>query len=376
MTAVDWENRAMAWSNANPPPVGAPAGSRAPTSDEETAEWRDWTARLHAAGLAVMEWPTEWGGAATTVEEALAAKGVLRAAGAPLPLTDIGIGMVGPAIIAHGTAEQQRRHLPGIVDGSTVWTQLFSEPEAGSDLAALRLKATKADDGGWTVSGQKVWNTYAHVAQWGYLLARTGTLDERHRGLTMFMLPMDSPGITVVPIREMTGSADFNEVFFDDVTVSADAVLGEVGGGWAVSMSTLSDERIGIGSLVLVLEAESGRLATIFAELDQDAPVHLLDRFADFLAQTAALKAIVQGKPGAIPDGMEPMVKVMFTEFNVVVHQLALDVIAARPDRVPEGWQHRWADSYLYTRGYTISGGANEVLRGVMAKRGLGLGRV
>jgi alkylation response protein AidB-like acyl-CoA dehydrogenase len=320
-----------------------------------------------------MEWPSRWGGADATSSQILAVKRVLRAAGAPLPLTDVAINMVGPAIMAFGTPEQQQRHLPGIADGSVVWTQLFSEPNAGSDLATLRLRATAQGDGSWVLSGQKVWNTYAHVAQWGYLLARTGGVDERHRGLTMFLVPMDAPGVSIVPIREITGSADFNEVFFDDVRVPAGAVLGEVGKGWSVSMSTLADERAVVGGFVLSLEAESRRLASVLLELGAHA-TPFLPRLTEISAHTAALAAAIQDD--GVPAGMESLGKVEFSEINIALHQLALDVIAANPDGVPDGWQQRWADNYLYTRAYTISGGANEVLRGVMAKRGMELGRV
>lgn len=374
MSLDDWVSRAVAWSDGHPPPAGAPAGSRAPDTPAEEEEWREWGEALHAAGLATMEWSLEHGGAGATPEQAQAVKRVLRAAGQPLPLTDLAINMVGPAIMAHGTPAQRTRYLPGIVAGTDVWTQLFSEPAAGSDLAALRLRARPAPAGGWVLSGQKVWSTYAHVAQYGYLLARTGTQEERHRGLTMFLVPMDAPGVRVVPIRELTGSADFNEVFFDEVHVEADAVLGRVGGGWAVSMATLSDERAGVGGLVIGLEADAARLATVLAGLGP-AALPFRPRLGEVLAETAALAALMEDPPGP-PVGLEAAGKVVFSELNVTLHQLALDVCAAHPEAVPEGWRQRWADNHTYTRGYTISGGANELLRTVMAKRGLGLADV
>jgi alkylation response protein AidB-like acyl-CoA dehydrogenase len=369
-----WERRAIDFINAHKPPVGAAAGSRVPTCEVEEAEWRRWTVHLHQAGLAVMGWPRQWGGAEACTQDVLAVQRVLRAAGAPLPLTDVAINMVGPAIMSHGGTDQQRRLLPDIASGEAVWTQLFSEPDAGSDLAALRTKATPTQDGGWVLSGQKVWNTYASIAQYGYLLARTDPTSQRHHGLTLFLVPMDSPGVKVVPIREITGCADFNEVFFDDVCVPADAVLGTVGCGWQISMDTLADERAVVGALVSSLAAESSRLAEVLTGLVDEAHGEHVARFVTILADISALTAIVEDEPGA-PAGMQALGKVLFSEINVALHQLALDVSAAFPGAVCEGWQQRWADSYLYTRGYTISGGANEVLRNVMAKRGMGLGR-
>jgi alkylation response protein AidB-like acyl-CoA dehydrogenase len=360
-------DRAVAWSNEHPPPIGAPAGSRAPTSPAEEAEWREWGEALHAAGLATLEWPREYGGAGATPAEVRAVKRVLRAAGQPLPLTDVALGMVGPAIMAYGTPEQKERFLPGIAAGTDVWTQLFSEPGAGSDLATLGLRARPGVDGGWVLDGQKVWSTYAHVARYGYLLARTDRQEDRHRALTMFLVPMDAPGVRVEPIRELTGSADFNEVFLDGVRVGPGAVLGEVDRGWAVSMSTLTDERAVVGGLVIGLEADAARLATVLDGLGE-AALPFRRRLGEVLAEIAALTALSEDPPGP-PAGLESTGKVVFSELNVTLHQLALDLCAAHPDAVPEGWQQRWADNHTHTRGYTISGGANELLRTVMGAR-------
>jgi alkylation response protein AidB-like acyl-CoA dehydrogenase len=370
-TVAEWESRAQAWSNEHPPPLGAPAGSRTPSSVAQREEWLAWTAALHASGLATMQWPVEWGGADAGIAETRAVARVLREAGAPGPLSDIGIGMVGPAIIKYGTPEQQAREIPGIAAGTTIWTQLFSEPGAGSDLAALRTRATRQPDGSWLVTGQKVWNTYAHLAARGYLLARTGPPDSRHRGLTMFLVDMDTPGIVVTPIREITGDADFNEVFLDDVRLPAESVIGEVDGGWGVSMSTLSDERTVIGSLVLWVDTELARMTRVMHELGDDAADGLRTRLGELITEVRALVAL-SGR--ALAPGAEAVGKVAYADLNVRVQQLAIDLAGAHPDRVPDGWAHRWSDNYLYTRAYTISGGSNEVMRNVVAKRGLKLG--
>jgi alkylation response protein AidB-like acyl-CoA dehydrogenase len=366
-----FEQRAVEWSNAHPPPVSAPSGSRTPHDEAELAEWSAWTRELHAGGLAVAHWPPRWGGQEAGYAATRAIARVLREAGAPLPLTDVAINLVGPAVMRFGTEAQQTAHLPGIADGSTIWTQLFSEPEAGSDLAALRTRAMPTDGGGWVISGQKVWSTYAHIADWGYLLARTGAQDERHRTLTMFLVPMRAPGITIRPIREITGSEDFNEVFFDGVVLEPDSVLGEVGGGWTVTMGTLSEERRFTGELLLGLEADAGRLARTLAELGDSAAGEHRDELARILGQIAALTALIEADTAA--PGADSMIKIAFSELNVELQRLAVDVAASRPDAVPAAWASRWSDNLLFARAYTISGGANELLRGVVAKRALGL---
>jgi alkylation response protein AidB-like acyl-CoA dehydrogenase len=369
-----WEARAQAWSDENPPPRGAAAGSRAPTSDAERDEWLAWGRSLHAAGLAVLHWPEEWGGEQAAPDEVRAVTRVLRAGGHPLPLTDVAINLVSPAIMQYGTDEQKKTHLPEIADGTAVWTQLFSEPGAGSDLASLRVKATPHPDGGWVLSGQKVWNTYAHVARWGYCLARTGPVDSRHRGLSMFMVPMDADGIRVVPITEMTGDADFNEVFLDDVHLGPECLLGDVDGGWAVSMGTLAAERRVVGGLVLGIEADARRLARLLDELGPRASTAHRVRLGEIYATIEALVTITQ--PGAgFPENFESAGKILFSDLNIALSQLSMDVCAAHPGAAPDGWARRWADNYAYSRGYSISGGANELLRNVLAQRGLGLPR-
>jgi len=372
MSTEAWRDRAIAWIDEHPPPTGAPgSGNRTPASPEEHEAWAAWTRALHEAGLATAHWPARWGGEDASPAEVREITRVLRRAGAPLPLTDVAINLVAPSIMAHGTEAQQEALLPGIRSGEAIWTQLFSEPGSGSDLASLRVRAAPRGDG-FVVDGQKVWNTYAHLATHGYLLARTGEAESRHRGLTMFCIPMDLPGITVRPIVELTGHADFNEVFFDGVELGPDAVLGEVDGGWAVSMGTLGDERRVVGNLVLGLESDVERMADLLGRLDERAEPYRV-RFGVVAAEVAALTAIVEG--GGFPHRLEGAGKIMFSELNIVLGQLGVDLAAAFPDEVPLGWARRWSDAYTYTRGYTISGGANEILRNVIARRGLGLPR-
>lgn len=326
-----------------------------------------WTRALHEAGLAVIRWPRQWGGSDASATDANAVAEVLAAAGAPLPLSDIGINLVGPSIMLAGTEDQRKTHLPPIASGSVVWTQLFSEPDAGSDLAAVRTRA-RPDGPAWVVNGQKVWSTYAHLADWGYLIARTGTMQERHRGLTIFLLPMDSRGIRVRPIRSIAGDFDFNEVFLEDVRLGPEQVLGEPGAGWQIAMGLLTEERHVTGRQVIGLAAEMDRLTSL---IDADENPDFAFLAGELCAEVAALLSLTAAQEAQ--DGLAAMTKIAFSELNIDVHQLALDFTASYRRPVPAGWRHRWLDSYWNTRGYTISGGSNEVLRNVIARRVLGL---
>ena len=208
---------------------------------------RAWQGTLAAAGLAGVTWPAELGGQGLgPVEHVIVGQEIARA-GVPGILDVIGVGMLGPTIIAHGSDEQKNRYLGPMLHGDEIWCQLFSEPAAGSDLAAVQARAVAQDDGGWRLSGQKVWTTNAHFAAYGLLLARTDADVPKHKGLTMFIVPMDAEGVTIRGLRQISGEAEFNEVFFDDVRLEADAVVGGVGNGWGTALTTLMFERLTIG---------------------------------------------------------------------------------------------------------------------------------
>src|SRR6266511_4392866 len=204
----------------------------------------DWNVRLVEAGYVAPHWPKPWGRDANPVQQ-LVIDEELRAAEAPRPLNPIGIGWAGPTLLVAGTQEQQERYLPGILSGSELWCQLFSEPGAGSDLASLTTRAERDGDE-YVVHGQKVWTTFAHVSQYGILLARTYRSAEQHKGISYFVLDMRSPGITVQPIRQMDGNAMFNEVFLDAVRIPANDLVGEENDGWRLAKVTLGNERVSL----------------------------------------------------------------------------------------------------------------------------------
>ncbi|MDN5855001.1 MAG: acyl-CoA dehydrogenase family protein, partial [Actinomycetia bacterium] len=210
--------------------------------------WRQWQQMLFDAGFAGISWPPEYGGQGADAKIRAVFTDETDRAGAPERLNTVGEDFAGPTIIAFGTDEQKERFLRPILTGDELWCQLFSEPESGSDLASLRTRATKVD-GGWRITGQKIWTSRAHLATNAILLARTGGPDlPRHTGISYFLLPLDSEGVTVRPLVHILGEAEFNEVFLDDVFVPDELVLGEVNDGWRVAMATLGFERVGIAT--------------------------------------------------------------------------------------------------------------------------------
>jgi alkylation response protein AidB-like acyl-CoA dehydrogenase len=208
---------------------------------------RAWQRQLAEAGLAGVTWPREYGGQGLGPIEQVIVNQEISSAQVPGILDVIGIGMLGPCLIAHGSEEQKTRFLGPMLHGDEVWCQLFSEPAAGSDLAAIQTRARPTDDGGWALSGQKVWTTNAQFASFGLLLARPDPDVPKHKGLTMFIVPMDAEGVTVRGLRQISGEAEFNEVFFDDVHLDEDAVVGGIGNGWGTALTVLMFERLTIG---------------------------------------------------------------------------------------------------------------------------------
>ncbi|MFI5367143.1 MAG: acyl-CoA dehydrogenase family protein [Candidatus Binatia bacterium] len=210
--------------------------------EEEVAFLRDWQSKLHRGGWCGLAWPREYGGGgATLVEQAIFNEEMARAQ-APEMIGKVGINNVGPTLIAHGTEEQKRRFLPKVLSAEEIWCQLFSEPDAGSDLAGLRTRAEKEGDG-YRLTGQKVWTSYAEFSRWAICLARTEADAPKHKGLTYFIVDMHAPGVKIRPVRQMTGSAEFSEVFLDAVYVPRARVIGIENDGWAVAMNTLAHER-------------------------------------------------------------------------------------------------------------------------------------
>jgi alkylation response protein AidB-like acyl-CoA dehydrogenase len=338
---------------------------------------RDWSRRLHDAGYAGLTWPKEYGGAGAPYSYQAILLEEFALAEAPGHIGVIGLGMAGPTIIAHGTEQQKSRYLAKILSADEIWCQGFSEPGAGSDLASVRTRADLRD-GNFVLNGQKVWSSFAHLADWCILVARSDPESERHAGLTYLIVDMHAPGVEVRPLRQITGEAEFNEIFFTDVDVSGENVLGEIGDGWAVAMTTLLHERGTLGfALTGALDVAVRKLIALARNRGVDDP-GLLDRVAREWIELQALKltnyrALSQLMKTGIPGPEGSVAKLHWSESNQRLTKLALEILGPEAQVVDSdgAWQYQ----QLRSRGNTIEAGTSEILRNIIAERVLGLPR-
>lgn len=365
-----------------------PGGALGPEPDDEDEAFawrRAWQRTLHRGGWGGVHWPKEVGGRGATLSETAIFFEELGRAGAPLPADVLGLLLAGPTLMVWGDSAQKERLLPTILSADETWCQGFSEPDAGSDFAALKTRAVPDPDspGDWIVSGQKVWTSGAQYAKWCMLVARTdpesGTPGgpAKHKGLTYFVLDMESEGVDVRPLVQITGSPEFNEIFLDDVKIPGSAVVGGVGNGWKVALTTLMNERAGLAFFLQVrLRQQLDTLVGIARENGSaDDPI-VADRLADLHVRTEALRlmawkgltAIEQyGQPG--PEGS--LTKWLWSETNQLLVQLAVDIVGG--DALVDG--DPWAYALLRARGNTIEGGTTEIQKNIVAERVLGLPR-
>ncbi|MGI8730895.1 MAG: acyl-CoA dehydrogenase family protein [Solirubrobacteraceae bacterium] len=336
---------------------------------------RAWQGRLAAAGLAGVTWPVEYGGQGLgPVEHVIVGQEIARA-GVPGILDVIGVGMLGPTLIAHGSEEQKSRYLGPMLHGDEVWCQMFSEPAAGSDLAAVQARAVRQEDGSWRLSGQKVWTTNAQFASFGLLLARTDADVPKHKGLTMFVVPMDAAGITIRGLRQISGEAEFNEVFFDDVELAADSVCGPVGGGWGTALTTLMFERltIGLGSESLGYRPERYAAAIAPDEHARRDP-EVRRRLGELCTELLAVKFIGYRMLSALQKGQIPgpeagLAKITTVRSAIAAGDLIADVLG--PEALDE--DSEWAYMISFLPGLKSAGGTEEILRNTIGERVLGL---
>lgn len=359
------------------------AGFRSPDDEHEDRALRRWRADLYEARLLGADWPPEWGGegAAGDPYNDLFLADELAHAGLP-PFTDQ-THLAAFAVLRFGTEAQKRDHLPQIRDGRHTWCQLFSEPGAGSDLASMRTRATRDGDE-YVITGQKVWSSNAEWSDYGFLLARTGSSESRHRGLSAFILPMRSPGIDLRPIREITGTSDFSEVFFNDVRVPTTALLGEEGQGWPIALESLGAERSGIGAGAARLRDMLDALVLLTtAEPAGDDPAFERE-LGDLAARVEVCNLLVRSRLEREAAGRErpqdiTVGKLSYSELNLALAEYGVALQGARSVLVKgdEGTaqQGRWQDEFLYARTYTVAGGASELMRDLLAERALGMPR-
>jgi alkylation response protein AidB-like acyl-CoA dehydrogenase len=366
-----FQDEVRAWIEANHPGP-APHGDEARFAFE-----REWQRKMHAAGWAGISWPKEYGGrGATLIEQALFSEEIARAK-APRPANILGLVMGGPVVIAHGTEEQKERFLEPILSAEEIWCQGFSEPESGSDLASLKTRATR-ENGGWRVTGQKVWTTFAHEAKWCMLLARSDTDAPKHKGLTYFICDMEQDGVEVRPLRQITGEAEFNEIFFEDAYVPDENVVGGEGNGWNVAITTLMHERAGIGAASAVaLRRELDQLIDVLRENGAARDPVIRQRIAEIkigseALRLGALRALTETMKTGIPGPEGSIAKWEWADLNQALTELATEALG--PDALAR--DSEWSYRFLRARANSIEGGTTEVLKNIVAERVLGLPRL
>jgi alkylation response protein AidB-like acyl-CoA dehydrogenase len=359
------------WLDANHP-------GREPEGDDAGFTFRRaWQRKLHDAGWAGVSWPTEYGGrGATLVEQAIYNEEFVRAQ-APSAANVLGLAMGGPTVIAHGSEEQKRRYLEPILSAEEIWCQGFSEPGSGSDLASVKTKAVRDGDD-WLVTGQKVWTTLAHHAKWCMLVARTDPDAPKHQGLTYFLMDMEQDAVQVRPLRQITGEAEFNELFMEEARVPVDNIIGGEGNGWAVAITTLMHERATLAfGLQVAVKLSLRQLVEAATESGAAADPQVRDRLAQLYIEAEVLRlnayrgltAIMRnGVPG--PEGS--LGKWQWAEVNQALTELAMDVRGPRAVLQDDTWTYR----FLRARANSIEGGTTEILKNIVAERVLRLPRM
>ena len=367
---AEYRTRVRSWLGEH----AAEAPARDGDEHEVVAARREWQRKLAEAGLAAVTWPAEYGGQGLGPLHQVVVNQEIGRAGVLGIFDVIGVGMLGPTIIAHGDEDQKQRHLGPMLAADDVWCQLFSEPAAGSDLAGIQTRARHQDDGSWRLSGQKVWTTNAQLAAYGLLLARTDADLPKHKGLTMFIVPMDAEGVGVRPLRQISGEAHFNEVFFDDVELPAGSEVGPVDGGWGVAMTTLMFERVAIGLGGEGFGWRADRFATALLADEaatQDAEVR--HRFGAIAAEFLALRftgyrTLTELQQGRVPGPEAALAKVTTIAAAIAAGELLCDVFG--PEALADD---RHGELVSDLPGLKSAGGTEEILRSMVGERVLGL---
>ncbi|MEN9506621.1 MAG: hypothetical protein RI958_2547 [Actinomycetota bacterium] len=364
ISVEDFQNSARAWLADNK--AGAPRDYGAICPPDLIGHGIDWQRRLAAAGFAGIHWPVEFGGRGLTAEHNSVWMLECALAGVPPVLNMVGLVLTGGAVLRFGTAEQQAEHLRPTLAAERVWCQLFSEPGAGSDLGGLTTRAERDGDR-FIVNGQKVWCSGGRYSDWGILMARTDLEAPKHEGISFFLCPMDLPGIEIRPLKQMTGEAEFDEVFFTDVELPAEQLLGPLHGGWGVGMAVLTSERGHIGTSIIGLERRLESMARLAEGRDLDPVAR--QRLADLLSRGTSYKAMAQ-RQGPIASTAASLMKLGITEMMFDVSMLRGDL--AGPDALVDG-----PDAYgmLAAPGGRIAGGTSQVQRNIIGERLLGLPR-
>ncbi len=363
----------------------AVGGSRG-TADEENWDLRmEWERKLGEAGWIGLSWPKEYGGRGATFGQQAIFNEEYVKANAPGRITFFGEGLLGPTLVAMGTEQQKQRFLPPILKATELWCQGYSEPDAGSDLANVKTKAV-LDGDEWVITGQKVWTTFAHHADWCFVITRTDFDAPAHQGISYILVPMKQPGVTYRPLRQMTGAGEFNEVFFDEARTPADMVVGEVNGGWKTAMTTLGFERgTAFLSMQLAFEREWHNVADVARKNGAaDDPV-IRDRLAKayvgvrVMAYNGMRMQTALSTTGKV--GPEASIgKLYWSNWHRNLGELAMDLLGPAGQIVPVAGNGEYAlddfqRSYMFARSETIYAGSSEIQRNIIGERVLGLPR-
>jgi alkylation response protein AidB-like acyl-CoA dehydrogenase len=363
---VEFSQMAESWLSSNT--AGAPRDYGAICPPDLIGLGIDWQRRIHDAGFAGIHWPTEYGGRGLTAEHNAAWLLECAKAGVPPVLNMVGLVLAGGAILRYGTPDQQQRHLSATLNAEHVWCQLFSEPGAGSDLGSLSTQAV-LDGDRYIVNGQKVWCSGGRCSNWGILMARTRSLSDakKHDGISFFLCPMDLPGIETRPLKQMTGESEFDEVFFTDVELPTDHLLGPLHGGWGVGMAVLTSERGHIGTAVISLERRLDQMTRLSEgrNLDPSARQQLMH----LVATGSAYKAMAQ-RQGPVASTAASLMKLGITQMSFDAAMLRGSL--AGPDGLLDGSE---AYGMLAAPGGRIAGGTSQVQRNIIGERLLGLPR-
>jgi alkylation response protein AidB-like acyl-CoA dehydrogenase len=375
-----WRAECRDWLDANAPAV-ASTGPRdvmfEPGGDDYLTRAKKWQATKFDAGFARVTWEPEFGGRnGTTMQQIIFGQEEGRYA-VPTEVFVIGLGMIAPTLRACGTDEQKQRYLTKLLRGEEIWSQLFSEPGAGSDVASLSTTAVRDGDE-WVINGQKVWTSGAQHSDYGEIICRTNPEAEKHKGITAFIVDMRAPGVTIKPLKQMNGGSGFNEVFFDDVRVPADHVLGGVHEGWTVAITTLMNERVAIGS-----GGGGGGRGSVqdLIDLARDRDLHtdpvVRQRLANLyiksrIAKFAGMRTLTAASQGKVPGPEGSIGKLFGSQMLTEIGALAIDIIGpAALARVDE--RYRWHQPLLGAPAAHIAGGSDEVMKNIIGERVLGL---
>jgi alkylation response protein AidB-like acyl-CoA dehydrogenase len=366
---IAFRDELRAWFGANDP------GEEPDGEEDRRYAWRrDFQRRLADGGWAAVHWPREYGGRGATLTESAIFFEELGRSGAPLPANVLGLLLAGPTIMTWGTEQQKERYLSPILTADEIWCQGFSEPDAGSDLASLKTRAVRDGDE-WVLTGQKVWTSAAQYSKWCMLVARSDPEAPKHKGLTYFLMDMEQEGVQIRPLRQITGEPEFNELFLDGARVPHENVLGGEGNGWKVALTTLMNERAGLGFFLqvrlrqlldrLIEEAAREGLLEDPVVADRLGELHLRTELVRLTAYRGLTAIEKYGQPG--PEGS--LTKWMWSDTNQRLTQLAAELLGPRALRAEDPWSYE----LLRARGNSIEGGTTEVLKNIVAERVLGL---